>query len=322
MQPECTVESDCSLDRTCINQHCQDPCAVSNPCGTNAQCRTLQHRPTCYCPDGWAGNPQVTCYQPECRVDDDCPYDKACINNNCLTPCALTTCAYGSECVVYNHKAECRCPPGTQGNPLISCIPGVCQYNEDCADHEVCDRLNRVCRPACDEDSCAVTAICRGQNHQPKCVCPTDTTGNPYIECLSKPLPGCRSDSECPSQLICLNGACQNPCRNTDICHPDQECKVLDTLPFRTLLCQCPQDTFIDTTGRCVSISQQCAVDTDCANTEKCIRGSCIDACKVDVCGKNAICKSQYHQSQCTCPPGYTGRPHLECILGKYYIRY
>lgn len=122
----------------------------------------------------------------ECKADNDCPYDKACINENCLNPCISNTCGRGAECVVQVHAAQCRCPAGTQGNPLLSCIAGVCQYNEDCADHEACDRLNRVCRPVCDEDTCAETATCVGREHQPKCECPIGTTGNPFVECTGK----------------------------------------------------------------------------------------------------------------------------------------
>lgn len=70
-----------------------------------------------------------------------------------------------------------------QGDPMLACIAAVCQYNEDCASHEACDRLNRVCRPVCDEDTCASSAVCIGKDHQPTCVCPHGTSGNPYIEC-------------------------------------------------------------------------------------------------------------------------------------------
>lgn len=64
--PECTVDSDCPSSRACINEKCQEPCAISNPCGVFAECNTLQHRPVCNCPDGWAGNPQIHCYKREC----------------------------------------------------------------------------------------------------------------------------------------------------------------------------------------------------------------------------------------------------------------
>ena len=122
----------------------------------------------------------------ECKVDADCVYDKACINGNCLNPCTYgsgSQCGRGAECHVQAHRAQCVCPPGTQGNPLLSCVSVVCQYNEDCADDEACDRLNRVCRLVCESDTCAETAVCIGRDHQPKCICPPGTTGNAYIEC-------------------------------------------------------------------------------------------------------------------------------------------
>lgn len=62
-RPQCTTDSDCSNSKACINQACRDPCAERNPCSLNAECRTIQHHPTCYCPSGWAGDPQVQCYK-------------------------------------------------------------------------------------------------------------------------------------------------------------------------------------------------------------------------------------------------------------------
>lgn len=148
-----------------------------------------------------------------------------------------------------------------QGNPLISCISVVCQYNEDCADHEACDRLNRVCRQVCEDDTCADTAVCVGRGHQPICSCPPATSGNPFVECkrFEQPIesrPECRSDGDCSSSLACINARCQNPCAQDDICSPSQECRVLDTLPLRTIMCQCPKDTVSDVSGLCKPISK------------------------------------------------------------------
>lgn len=60
---ECSLDSDCSVDTACINKRCQNPCAESNPCAQNAECRISYHRPLCYCPPGWGGDPQNTCYK-------------------------------------------------------------------------------------------------------------------------------------------------------------------------------------------------------------------------------------------------------------------
>lgn len=268
-------------------------------------------------------------FTAECKVDNDCPYDKACINENCLNPCAHdqnTQCGRGAECVVQLHKSKCFCPSGTQGNPLLACITGVCQYNEDCADHEACDRLNRVCRTVCDEDTCPDSATCLGRDHQPKCVCPSETYGNPYVECSSKkgppiPQPACRMDSDCPSKMACINQICANPC-SQNICSSSQECFVVDTLPLRTVMCQCPTDTVTDSFGNCKKIVQatpQCSFDSDCLNSERCADGRCIQVCHLDICGVNALCNANNHRAQCTCATGYIGNPHTECSPSKYF---
>lgn len=244
-----------------------------------------------------------------------------------MNPCSLLSCGRGAECRVHSHTAQCICPAGTQGNPEISCIAGLCQYNEDCADHEECDRLNRICRPVCERITCATTATCIGRNHQPKCDCPIGTIGNPYVQCSIErqplPEPECRVDADCPFELACINNHCQNPCAIANICTIDQECRVLNTLPLRTIMCQCPPDTYTDSNGRCKAIvysEPQCHVDSDCNNREKCIKGFCIEACKIDICGINAQCKSYNHQSICTCAPGYIGNPHIECTNSEYPV--
>lgn len=62
-KPECTYDHECPASKACINQACRDPCAERNPCSQHAECRTIQHHPTCHCPAGWAGDPQVQCYK-------------------------------------------------------------------------------------------------------------------------------------------------------------------------------------------------------------------------------------------------------------------
>lgn len=64
----------------------------------------------------------------------------------------------------------------------------------------------------------------------------------------------------------------------------------------------------------------QCRVDSDCQSVERCVRGSCVEACRVDPCGLNAQCISQSHTAVCTCPPGFVGHPHIECSIGKLYF--
>lgn len=58
-RPECSVSSECSQDKACVNQKCIDPCPGT--CGSNARCNVLNHSPICSCPSGYTGDPFVQC---------------------------------------------------------------------------------------------------------------------------------------------------------------------------------------------------------------------------------------------------------------------
>lgn len=238
-----------------------------------------------------------------------------------MNPCSFKSinCGVNAECRAENHQGTCVCPVGTQGNPFISCITGQCQYNEDCADHETCNRLNRICVPVCTESTCAQDAQCIGRNHEPVCTCRHGYTGNPFIQCTpAKPLlrEECYEDADCPSKLACFDHHCENPCSKPNVCGIDQSCSVLDTLPLRTVICKCPADMITDHTGKCTTLKiekAQCQRDSDCDDPDKCLRGYCVLACRIEQCGINALCKSQSHNALCTCAPGYEGNPYSEC---------
>lgn len=60
-RPECVFSSDCTRDKACIRNKCQDPCPGT--CGQNAQCNVVNHIPMCSCPPGLTGNAFVQCSQ-------------------------------------------------------------------------------------------------------------------------------------------------------------------------------------------------------------------------------------------------------------------
>ena len=67
-----------------------------------------------------------------------------------------------------------------------------------------------------------------------------------------------------------------------------------------------------------VTPTPACVSDRECRDPDKCVDGTCRDACNVDPCGANAICKSRGHASSCTCPIGYTGNPRVQCLKSKF----
>jgi hypothetical protein len=50
---------------------------------------------------------------------------------------------------------------------------------------------------------------------------------------------GCRSDVDCPSKQGCFSGTCKLLCETTNPCGKNAFCTVEDTLPVRTMVCEC-----------------------------------------------------------------------------------
>ena len=67
-----------------------------------------------------------------------------------------------------------------------------------------------------------------------------------------------------------------------------------------------------------VEVKAECEIDNDCQRSEKCNKGSCIEACRLTYCGANALCESGYHSAKCACLPGYTGDPRTSCNRCKF----
>ena len=53
-RPECILNSDCPASSACVNQKCVDPCPGT--CGSNSECRVVNHSPVCSCAAGYTGN--------------------------------------------------------------------------------------------------------------------------------------------------------------------------------------------------------------------------------------------------------------------------
>lgn len=58
-RPECVTNSDCDRSRACVNNKCVDPCPGT--CGLNAECRVINHSPSCTCIIGYTGDPTRVC---------------------------------------------------------------------------------------------------------------------------------------------------------------------------------------------------------------------------------------------------------------------
>lgn len=59
-RPECTISTECPINKACVNQKCTDPCPGS--CGINANCDVINHSPICSCSREYSGNPFTRCF--------------------------------------------------------------------------------------------------------------------------------------------------------------------------------------------------------------------------------------------------------------------
>lgn len=259
-RPECVRDSDCSQSESCSNQKCIDACL--GVCGRNSKCTVINHKPYCTCKNGYKGDPFANCdremfdtppvpinvcsnsicgpysicrevndqaicscspdmigsppnCRPECISNSDCASSLACINNKCKDPC-IGVCAFNAECRVISHTPMCACSNGLVGDPLIQCF-------EKQQDYPI--QTSTPCSPS----PCSVHAHCREQNGAGACFCDSGYIGDPYQGCR----PECILNSDCPSNLACLNSKCKDPCPGT--CSQNSLCQVVN----HNAMCSC-----------------------------------------------------------------------------------
>lgn len=230
----CVIDNNCTANHACVNSLCKNPCE----CGPNTDCRIKDHKPVCACRQGFIGDPRTGCYETTCRTDNQCADDESCMNNRCIPVCAIDAniCGRSAECYGTEHRASCRCTIGTVGNPSVACTPISCRANSDCPLEKSC--INSQCVEPCSNITCNEPAECRVHQHEVYCVCPP---GYQSTEdgCEKTGEPQCAIDIDCPSGLACLYSTCVNPCLQSTPCGDNAVCRVINTLPVRTMICEC-----------------------------------------------------------------------------------
>lgn len=105
-----------------------NPCQPS-PCGPNSQCREINEQAVCSCLPNYIGSPPGC--RPECVSSNECPSNKACINQKCLDPCP-GVCGTNANCRVNNHSPICACNNGFTGEPFTRCYPIPRKFSLNC----------------------------------------------------------------------------------------------------------------------------------------------------------------------------------------------
>lgn len=205
----------------------------------------------------------------------------------------------------------------------------------------------------CTPSPCGPNSICQDASGSPSCTCMPNFFGSPpYCR------PECTSNSECATNLACINQKCSDPCINAcglnaqcrTISHspmcfcdngysgdPFTNCQVIQQIELeRTSPCEpspCGPNAICkeqNSAGSCTCLPDyignpyegcrpECTINTDCTPNKACIRNKCQDPCP-GTCATLASCIVVNHLPTCTCPSGYTGDPYRFCNVkeGKY----
>lgn len=94
-----------------------NPCQPT-PCGPNSQCKISNGQSVCSCLPEYRGAPP-NC-RPECVVSAECPSDKICKSQKCISPCP-GPCGQNTDCRVINHSPICTCLYKFTGDPFSYC---------------------------------------------------------------------------------------------------------------------------------------------------------------------------------------------------------
>lgn len=140
--------------------------------------------------------------------------------------------------------------------------------------------------------------------------------------------PECISNSECASNLACMNNKCKDPCSGS--CGSNTECRVVS----HTAMCVCligyEGDPFIQCTLKQSKTFYRYFEDKLILvlNSDiyffrilADIQPTVSTPCTPSPCGSNAICKEQGGVGSCSCLPDYIGNPYEgcrpECIMNS-----
>lgn len=306
------------------------PCQPS-PCGPNSQCREVNQQAVCSCVPGYIGTPPLC--RPECTSNSECLSHLACVNQKCNDPCP-GSCGRNAQCSVVNHNPFCTCLPRFTGNPFVGCQQIIEPPRQDIVPQD-------PCRPS----PCGPNSECRAVGETPTCTCLGDFVGSPpYCK------PECVANSECPSNLACINQKCRDPCPG--LCGSSATCRVVS----HTAMCICDAGLTGDPFTQCQPIVQdveiinpcqpspcganaeciqrngagacqcltdyfgnpyegcrpECVLNSDCPSNRACQQQKCRDPCPGS-CGQNAECNVVNHTPMCNCFAGFIGDPYRYC---------
>ncbi|XP_071965848.1 uncharacterized protein [Antedon mediterranea] len=277
----CSVDSDCEGVAKCCSNGCGHLC--TNPVAVT-------------CEDGFEHVAGVCVDINECEtVDQACPQDTGCINNE-----GSYTCIGGNPFVgpiipklpaiiepvgpVLIKEGSC---PGVSADTVGICVD-MCSGDEDCDGVQIC--CSNGCGHACMQPVCPPLCLmyCEfgnvlDENNCPICECKPDPspvitdscpTGFENVDGECVDIDECQTfDQACPQDGGCINTEGSFECvGGNPFVDPIEPIKPIVPVIFKRGWCPSPQNTY----GIC---AEMCSGDGDCDGAKKCCSNSCGHAC-------------------------------------------
>lgn len=179
-------------------------------------------------------------------VNSDCQRTKACIRNKCQDPC-IGSCGKNAICRVVNHSPICTCVSGYSGDPFTYCSI----IRKRCKKKRSNDLTNKIFLERPIEFDPEPVNPCIPSPCGPNSQCHSDANSNLAVcSCLPSFIgrspncrPECTVNSDCPSNLGCMNQKCVNPCIGS--CGLNANCMVSSHVPICTCFDGYSGDPFV-----------------------------------------------------------------------------
>lgn len=278
----CVSDSDCSAGiclTTGPENFCSITCANDTQCGAGYVCYANVCVP-----------PEATCPSPQCASDSGCPTGYRCQGGMCRSPGED-----GDRCEISLYCKDCLlCVGSASESTCRPCCAGSGQGGS-------CD--------ACTNTACGAGASCLhfgdgagGYTADAICVPP----GAPACQ-------GCATDSDCSSDLICVNGLCHAPCNAgaANGCE-QQACGLAPGEPQS--VCACTHEIALagQACGMVGGTLRLCAYGTQCVGTPATCRAPCGPGLG---CRTGESCEQVDGQSVCL-PTHMEGQACGACVSG------
>ncbi|KAK4014726.1 neurogenic locus notch homolog protein 1 [Daphnia magna] len=283
--PQCDDDDDCSNTQNCARGRCVNICE-EGICGINAVCEPRNRRAICRCPSGYSGDPFTRCTagHTDQRILTGSSSSHSSFNSNPFSGNRQTI-VTGSDSFGGSFSSA-PVSSSSFGSSSSSFSPA--------AGSSFTSSSSTFGDDPCANFNCGSNANCLLRSFRAVCACRAGYEGDPYTGCRRSE---CVENNECPTDKVCHNNRCINPCSTS--CGVDSECTVRN----HVTVCQCPKGFTGDPFVSCNPSSSSNLASRQTGG----------DYCTPTPCGANSKCRVENNRAVCSCQDGFMGNPIEGC---------